>query len=322
MRDTSVELELEPSDQGTSSSQALLKPIKKFGHPIHFALILFLGIIIGYGIPRWQVIERHSELYLLVLAITILMSSVLKDHLFGTTAVRSLEDMKRTSEASFEKLSQWLITNLSPTIISLETNERVLEQASNIINTAVIDVKDSTNRYIMFVGSGDLYKEPPPESEGERTPLTDYSTAMAQMTSNYVRVIRYISLLQTGDYARRSPQTKADYKKWLRKQISLLERNPNYYLFDCPRAPMWGSSRSSIISDNAVLDVVGSGQSGVLIRGHQVARVLKESSEDLFRKAAVKPIQYTSTTLSGYLKDLEPPSRRSNGSRSHRVSKS
>ena len=90
--------------------------------------------------------------------------------------------------------------------------------------------------------------------------------------------------LDKGEYRKRVVETRIAYKKWLAKQISLLERNPNYAFFDCLRAPKWGSSRSSVFTERAVIDVIGNGKSGVLIRGEQVAGILRNRFTGPVRK--------------------------------------
>lgn len=276
--------------------------IKKLHHPIYFVATLFLGITLGYRSYEW----RHygnSEVILLITALTIMIVSMLKDRLFETTAVRTLEDIKENSEKSWRSLTEWVTTHLSPTIISLHAREEVLKEATDLISTVITEPSKS-NRFIVYIGSGDLLKDPPHDEEGS-TPLTEYQSVIARVKNDAVEVTRYISLLDKSDYHKRIPATQAAYKKWLIKQISLLEVNPNYTFYDCPRAPKWGSSRSSIFTQRALLDVVGNGQSGVLIRGEQVAQELLEGSKELFEDAGVKPSVYESSRLQAYLDNLE-----------------
>jgi hypothetical protein len=50
---------------------------------------------------------------------------------------------------------------------------------------------------------------------------------------------------------------------------------------------------------------VGNGQTGILIRGDQVAKDLKNSSKELFEKAAVQPVAFHKPALLNYIKTLQ-----------------
>ena len=276
--------------------------IKKLYYPVYFAFTLILGIAIGFKIYEWRHFGQ-SEPIMLITAVTIMILSILKDRFFDTTAIRTLEDVKKHSKENWDTLTDWIKTHLSPAIISLPTRNDVLKEASNIINAAIKEASNS-NKYIVYVGSGELLKDPPETEEGD-TPLTEYQSVIARVKNDGVNVTRYISLLDKQDYQKRVNQTQEAYKRWLMKQISLLEANPNYTFYDCPRAPKWGSSRSSIFTRLALLDVIGNGHSGILVRGDQVAQELLKGSRELFETAGVKPSVYKSSRLRAYLNSLE-----------------
>jgi hypothetical protein len=285
--------------------------IKKVYHPLYFVLALFLGGLIGHKIKIWTDLGPqdpahpwllHTEPWMLITSITILILIMLKDRYFEATAIRTLEDITAASKQSSDELTGWIKNQLTPTIISLDKSEDVLTQASNIIDVAIKE-KSEGEKYVMFTGSAALYRDPPNEESNAETPLASYRTAMAGLSSEAIRVDRYISLLEPLDYKRRAPETRAEYMRWLEKQMSLVG-NPRYRLLNCPRAPTWGSSRSSIFTARAVLDIVGNGQTGILIRGDEVAQDLKNSSRELFERAVVRPILYDKPTLLNYIKKL------------------
>jgi hypothetical protein len=288
--------------------------IKKVYHPLYFALALFLGGLIGHKIKIWTDLGPqdpshpwllHTEPWMLITSITILLLVMLKDRYFEATAVRTLEDITAASKQSSDELIGWIKKQLTPTIISLDESGKVLAHASNII-TAAIKEPSEGEKYVVFTGSAALYKDVESEESDGNTPLAQYRTAMAELGNDTVRVERYICLLEPPDYRKRGQKTREAYIKWLEKQISLVERNPRYLLYHCLRAPSWGGSRSSIFTARAFLDIVGNGQSGVLIRGDQVAQDLKNSSKDLFfERAIVKPVVYDKPALLKYIRSLE-----------------
>ena len=295
---------------------------KKIYHPLYFVLTLFLGGLIGHKIKTWVDIGPqdparpelllHSEPWMLVTSLLIMLLVILKDRWFETKAIRALEDITVASEKHYKSLTTWIQDRLNPTIISLEDG-KVLSEASNIINAAIKEPSEA-EKYVVFAGSAALYKDPPNEDLETESPLASYRTSMAKLGSETISVKRYISLMDARDYRRRGPKTKEDYRRWLEKQITLIERNPKYQLFNCPRAPSWGGSRSSIFTARAFLDIVGNGLSAVLIRGDQVAQDLKNSSALLFEeKAAVKPILYDKPALLTYMKNLEADEEQPDG---------
>jgi hypothetical protein len=314
-----------PEFSNTLQTTALLNPnpmreqktgrgfLRKWYHPIYFVTALFLGALIGHKIKIWtdfgpqdpaRPYVLHSEPWMLITAITIMVLVMVKDRYFETTAIRTLEDVTAASDASWTRLTKWIVDNLTPTIISLPDRDKVLEQASSIINTAISE-KNEGESYVVFTGSAALYRDLEDQESDADTPLAQYRTAMARLASDTVHCVRYISLLEVSDYRRRGSITKEDYVKWIEKQIGLVERNPHYFLYNCPRAPSWGSSRSSIFTARAMLDVVGNGESGILIRGDQVSQDIARSSKELFEeRALVKPVVYDKPMLMKYLKTL------------------
>lgn len=271
-----------------------MKFLKTFYHPILLAMSVFLGLAIGYRTYEWRHFGNAAPI-MLITAVTIMLVSMFKDRLFDTVTIKNLDEMKHSSRESWEMLTTWITTNLSPTIMSLGSNKDVLRVASDMLNTTLKEPSDP-NKFVVYIGSGDLLRDPPPSDE-ENSPATDYESALARIRNDGVPITRYISLLDKGDYQRRIPKTQAAYRSWLTKQIALLEGNPHYSFYDSPRAPKWGSSRSSMITQRALLDVVGNGLSGVLIRGDQVAEEILKGSKNLFETAGVKPSVYKSTRL-------------------------
>ena len=80
----------------------------------------------------------------------------------------------------------------------MESNETVLAQASAVISFALTE-DNPDHRYIVYVGSGDLYKDPPPSEDTDvRSPLGDYMSTMSLVTSSRMNVTRYISLFRQG----------------------------------------------------------------------------------------------------------------------------
>jgi len=276
--------------------------MKRIYHPAYFILAVGLGVLVGKRWANWPFIPS-GEIYILATTLTVMAMSMMKDRFFQTMAVRTLEDIKDDSQTQATELKEWIIDRLNPAIISLEGRDKVLGQAASIIQDAS-DEKTQGYRYVVYFGSGELNKEPA-ATEDRNSPLNDYRSAIAQLGNKGVRLTRYISLLEPSDQRLRWPNRQDEYKSWITKQIVLLEQNPGYELFDCPRAPSWGSTRSSIITARALLDVVGNGQSGVLIRGDEVAQDMLKSSREILKTAHVPPLLRDAQSLRTYLQRLD-----------------
>lgn len=276
--------------------------MKRIYHPAYFILAVGLGVFIGKRWADWPLIPS-GETYILATTLTVMAMSMMKDRFFQTMAVRTLEDIRDDSKTHATELREWIIARLNPAILSLEGRDDVLGQAASIIQDAS-DEGTQGYRYVVYFGSAELNKEPA-ATEDRNSPLNDYLSAIAQLGNKGVRVTRYISLLEPSDQRLRWPNRQDEYKSWINKQIVLLEQNSGYELFDCPRAPSWGSTRSSIITARALLDVVGNGQSGVLIRGDEVAQDMLKSSREILKTAHVPALLRNAQSLRIYLQRLD-----------------
>jgi len=280
--------------------------IKNPHRPIYFLFVLLLGIAIGNRIASWRAQPfDHSEIYMLAMVVLILTILMFRERFFEKISIKNLDEMKTNSQKTWDEIRTWISANLSHVLVALPNNEEVLRQASEIIRKE-ISKTNPADRRIVYVGSGDLYKDPPPLPEGEdpNTPLSNYISTMQAVKNNQVNVARYISLLDEIEYAKRVEPTRQAYKKWIAKQIFLLEQNVKYEFYDCMRAPKWGSSRSSVFTEHAVLDVIGPGTSGFVVRGEQVARTVRQASETLFLTAANLPVKKEIQHLTEYLEKL------------------
>src|SRR5687767_9170736 len=108
-----------------------MKTLKVLYHPLFFILTVFLGVSIGYRIYEWRAFGQ-SDPTMLVTAVIIMVISMFRDRLFDTTTLKNLNEMKRRSEESWESLTTWITTHLSPTILSLNDNTAVLNEATDI----------------------------------------------------------------------------------------------------------------------------------------------------------------------------------------------
>lgn len=275
-----------------------------------FFAIFVLGAAVGWQARLWALVRigadpnhlsTYEEPVFLIIAVLVLLVSVLNDRLFDTTALRTLEDIKTVSATSGSQIRAIISDQLSPSILELEKTDDVLHHAADLINNAFKETTQSA-KFLIYIGSGDLQKDPPEARDLEEdSPAMEYQSAVSQARNGHLNIERFISLMEPADFQHRQPPTKEAYCAWIQKQIDNLERNPNYTFWHTTRAPQWGSSRSSIFSAKALIDVVGNGNSGVLIRGEKISRALLDGSRRLFDSTHVRPKEFKSGQLKSYL---------------------
>jgi hypothetical protein len=220
-----------------------------------------------------------------ILAAAILVGAIVKDIYIDRNIDTALSDIKWVSEKTKEDMRDMLEKNLRPRIIPLDTSDKVLKAASDILLEAIEEIRD--HRFVIFIGAASLSTKDALEvrDEDKMSPVEEYKSRLLNLEGAKVPVTRYIYLIKPSEFQQRKAETRKEYLKWLDRQITLLKDNSKYVLKDCFRSQPWGGSRSSIITHKAFLDIVGGGQAGFLIKGEEVARTLKESSEKLFESA-------------------------------------
>ena len=150
--------------------------------------------------------------------------------------------------------------------------------------------QDPDDRLVVFMGAASLgtrKKDEPKDLDDDKSDsIEEYNLKLTQMQNAGVTIRRYVSLIKPTDSppARRAT-TQYEYVDWLNKQIEILESNPKYILIDCHRAQPWGGSRSSIVTNKALLDLVGDGESGFLIKGERICELLNARSRKLLEAA-------------------------------------
>ena len=201
-----------------------------------------------------------------------------------------MREIKWHSEQTKEDIHDVLEKNLRPRVIQLDSREKVLATASRILDDAIKAPTDE--RFVIFIGAASLctQKIVGDADEDTTSPVDEYNNKVMNLDVAKVSVIRYVDLMtKQEEFVGRRSETLNEYLEWLRKQIDRLKSNPNYTLIDCKRAQPWGGSRSSIITHEACLDIVGEGDAGFLVKDDEISRTIRQSSEQLFKPANKHP---------------------------------
>jgi hypothetical protein len=231
-------------------------------------------------------ITNRLVLLPLIVAIGVLAGAAFKDALLDKNVETALSEMKGVVEKSRHEVRVILEKNLRPRIVSLNSRNDVLQAANEMLLETIQETKG--RRFVYFIGAAALSTSRAGAGEDDKLSLVEhYNNRLRNLEGAKVPVTRYVALIKPEDFTsgRRRDETKKDYVPWLEKQIVLLKGNPKYELIDCQRAQSWGGSRSSIITHNAFLDIVGDGEAGFIVKDEEVARTLRRSSEKLFASA-------------------------------------
>jgi len=254
-----------------------------------FLVSFAAGLLISPRIPI-EGLKSNRAWIPFFISLAILLVALFKDIFVERNVDSALKEITLQSERTKADIHDILERNLRPRITQLDSREKVLEAASNVLGEALNESGD--DRFVVFVGAASLstQKVTKGEDEYKSSPVEDYKNRLMNLDLAKVNVKRYIDLMTTRkEFGGRRRETLSEYLEWLEKQIDRLNSNPNYYLIDCKRAQPWGGSRSSIITHEAFLDIVGEGESGFLVKGEDIAKIILSSSERLFAPANQHP---------------------------------
>jgi len=177
--------------------------------------------------------------------------------------------------------------NLRPRVMTLDTHDKVLDAASRMIGDVLKESEE--DRFVIFMGAASLGTEDDANKElgtdDVLSPAAEFRNKLTTLDVKKIPITRYISLFTNEDLLQRKHTTRKSYLRWIEKQIGRLKGNVNYVVIDCARAQPWGGSRSSIITHGAFLDIVGEGDSGILIKDDEIARTIRERTEKFLSDA-------------------------------------
>lgn len=254
-----------------------------------FLVTFAAGLLISPRIPIEGL--KSNRLWVpFFISVAILLVALIKDIFVEKNVDSALKEITSQAEKTRADIHDILEKNLRPRITQLDSREKVLRAASDVLGEALKESGDE--RFVVFVGAASLstQKDGKPEDEEKSSPVDEYKNKLRNLDLAKVAVKRYVDLMTTQrEFVGRRRETLSEYLEWLEKQIDRLRSNPKYTLIDCKRAQPWGGSRSSIITHKAFLDIIGEGESGFLVKGDDIASTIRESSERLFEPANKHP---------------------------------
>ncbi len=242
-----------------------------FGLP----LLVIAAVALGLLLSRFEATEKIT-IWWFVVAIVVLTASFIQGQLFDAESrrLKIKGDVKLTCEQ-----------NIDPYVSVLTNLAEVRSAAANLIVEAVHNMKAPQ---IYYFGSASLTpseQEFRDASHSENYDISDivlYQNALNDLKASNIKVTRFVRLLENDRFESRDIKARTEYLMWLEYQVGHLKANPNYLLYDCQRAPEWGGPRSSILTNNGMLDIVGDGSAGILLISSRISAVVINESKKYF----------------------------------------
>lgn len=232
------------------------------------------------------------ELILVILVLTALVSTQVSISRKGSAIDRSVA---RAIEESKEQIQ----TSISPRVVFCASIDQVRSEAAEIILAAANEFdaavvknaefrargtgkeEDISQYFVTIYGAASLaYQEGADtgsDNAVQQKYLTKYNQARQRASQCKLRFRRYVSLLEPAELPGRSEAVQKQYIAWLNDQKRDLARDANYAMIISPRAPRWGSSNTSIIGNEGIVEIKGHGGSAFAIYSERIASDLRAS---------------------------------------------
>lgn len=213
----------------------------------------------------------------------------------------------QTDTGRESRLEEQIKEHLKPRMETLRGLDQVCREAARTIVLAH-EAREDQNRFITFYGSASLstvhtgsrrFGERRISNERDediQTPEQIYAGALEAAASDQVRIRRYIRLFTEDEFKKRGRAVQEEYVSWLKAQYYQLNRNPNYRLTNVVRAPLWGSNIARIVTHSRLLELVGSGEAGLLLVGENIAEAIRRHTRESIlgtKECLNQPIHYS-----------------------------
>jgi len=291
--------EVPPSTETAESSllshqvQPLTKSANQNPRQARFSPLAIIVALVAFllGIALVLVIKGGSDMRVFWIPILVLLFILIADALKNQTSERrvssKLNEMTAVAVDTRTEITRVLEKNLKPRVITLDNHDKVLGAASQMMSDVLKEAEE--DRFVIFIGAASLGTEDHANedlgSDDALSPAAEFRNKQTTLDVKKIPITRYVSLFAKEDLLQRKITTKKSYLRWIEKQIGRLKGNANYVVIDCARAQPWGGSRSSIITHRAFLDIVGEGDSGILIKDDEIARTIRERTEKFLSDA-------------------------------------
>lgn len=206
--------------------------------------------------------------------------------------------VERSVADAIEKSKKEILRSINPRVVFCASIDQVQSEAAEIILAAVKQFTDAVEENARLINTGDsnridisqffvtIYGAASLINEDDDGTLdntdrqqsnTPYDYARQQASLSKLRFRRYVSLLDSAELSSRSEAIRLEYIGWLKRQQRDLINDANYAMVLSPRAPRWGSSNTTIIGNEGIIEIKGHGGSAFAIYDRRIATDLRAS---------------------------------------------
>jgi hypothetical protein len=237
----------------------------------------------------------RAHLYDLILASLVIMALVST----WISIAKNTSAIDESVRQAIEESKNQIKDSIEPEVVFCASIDQVRSEAARIISAAAEEFeiavaqnaearakgesepKDISQYFITIYGAASLgYQKDLDlalDNAVKQTCLEKYNRARQRASESKLRFRRYVSLLEPGELKNRSDRVQKQYIIWLKDQKSDLEKDANYSMILSPRAPRWGSSNTSIIGNEGIVEIKGQGGSAFAIYSKRIASDLRAS---------------------------------------------
>jgi len=240
-----------------------------------------------------------TDIAVLVVSVMIALIAIILISRFRSAIVAEIEAAKASITKENVGILKAVTDNLSPRIVHCSSETDVAREANSMIRAA-IQAKGNENLqggftatsnvetpFVTFYGAADLGT---PQTDGltveELKHFEEFDELMLEAVNDDVRVRRHINLFSNPELKKRTKGAQAQYVKWLIARYDFVYSNPSFELINNPRVPQWGASFSSLITNDAILEIKANGLSGIAIYNSLISRSVRESLKRARKMAA------------------------------------
>ncbi len=231
--------------------------------------------------------------------------------------VAKIEEINDRRQNQFSQEMDKLVRRVTPRVVYCATLADLAREASLLVDEARQHYEDRIAESAKRAASGGNQLEQNPADYRDQDFIAIYgAAALGEHSDTYrkvihramasgIRVRRYVRLLSADELSNRRETVRNDYLHWLGRQLDELSYSPNSYLINNVRAPQWGSANSSLITHIGVLEMKGSGESGLAIYDAPIAAAMRDSLRHELEEAQPKNRPEYTRTLAGSLDEFE-----------------
>ena len=237
------------------------------------------------------------EIWIAVLGVLLLSLCTIWLNAFQSKKGR--DEVQIAVDAAIARSRSEINNAISPQVTFCSSIDQVRSEAANLILRASDSFKKAVDHnaeafeegaaepeqvsdyFVTIYGSASLGNESEAgvglDDEIRRRSIDEYQAALDRAASVQIQFRRYISLMSSAEFRGRSPGVREEYRGWLKGQVEQLNSDPNYTLIVSPRAPQWGTSNTTFLTRDGLIEVKGHGRAAIVVDDQRIAVRLRLS---------------------------------------------